>query len=90
MIMVIYGQEEYDGTAYIGGLVGDCRTNVSNSYNIGNIEATSDNLHVGGILAEYGSNILNCYNTGDIHLNGYSNIEVGGISRRRRNYFTLL
>lgn len=64
----------------VGGIVGDNAGRISNSYNTGNISATSSSYaaNSGGIAGKNltGGTISNCYNTGSV----IGNFGAGGIS----------
>jgi hypothetical protein len=69
-----------------GGIVGYSATNVSYSYNTGNLINGIDNVTdynsggmVGGICANYCNTVRNCYNTGNITAKS-SPVDIGGIT----------
>jgi hypothetical protein len=61
----IYGFSS--GSTYIGGIVGTCRSDITNCYNMGDYKITNNgkSAHDGGIVSDFsGTKIENCYNTG--------------------------
>lgn len=93
-----YNKSNVTGLRFVGGIIGYCDgiINIKNSYNVGDIISTADNItitySIGGIMG-YASNnsqttIEDCYNTGNITSQityASSTICNGGITGRMTN-----
>ncbi len=67
-----------DSIIYVGGIVGEGSSDITNCYNTGTISVNAVDPYVGGIAGS-ASNITNCYNTGTIVVSSENEICVGGI-----------
>ena len=60
----------------IGGVVGENRGTITNSYNTGTV---SGKYYIGGVVGTNNSRIINCYNTGDASGTLNKDRGVGGV-----------
>ncbi|MCL2140500.1 MAG: hypothetical protein FWH42_02300 [Dehalococcoidia bacterium] len=81
---------EASAAAFFGGIAGYCGGTVTNCYNTGDVNASSDvaEVYAGGIMGRSNNDVSieNCYNTGDVSASsGNGDVHAGGIIGRSNN-----